>query len=174
MTISIFLGYAVALIAMVAAVYVALSRDLLRVTIAFFIEVACVGGVLLDLNAEYLAIVVFLVGVLGTVLVVSFSSVILGSLKESFRRELQTRSQRMTQLFGVTLGLGVSTAMGFILISSAFLKPQVSMMMIGDARVFGQMFLGEQLVVFEILSIIILGVIIGTALLLRKPSNDAL
>ena len=48
-----------------SSLYVALSRDLFRMSLAFFLELAGVGGILLSLNADYLAIILFATAILG-------------------------------------------------------------------------------------------------------------
>ena len=174
MTWTIVLGYFFAVVCVLSTIYAALSRDLLRVTIAFFIEMTCVSGVLLTLNADYIALVVFTLGLMGTILVTSFSSVILGSLKESFRAEVEhSGSRRVTRLFGMVLGLGVGAAIGWAFLTAPFLDvtktPYISQEV--DVVVLGRMMLGEQLAVFELLGVMILVVVVGAGLLLRKPNN---
>ena len=174
MTATIVLGHFFAVVCVIATIYAALSRDLFRVTIAFFVELTCVSGVLLTLNADYIALIVFALGLMGTILVISFSSVILGSLKDSFRAEAEdSGSRRVTRLFGMFLGLGLGAAIGWAFLTAPFLDvtktPVVSQEV--DVVVLGRMMLGEQLAVFELLGVMILVVVVGAGLLLRKPNN---
>jgi NADH:ubiquinone oxidoreductase subunit 6 (subunit J) len=164
------LGYFFAVTCVIASIYVVTSRDLLRISIAFFIEIASVGGVLLSLNADYLALIVFAVGLIGTILVISFSSVIMGSLKDS----LATMKEKpLTRVWGMLLGIGVGSAIGWAFLSAPILEmaqdtePAKEI----DVLLLGRMMLGEQLPVFEILAVLVLIVVIGAGLLLRKPSH---
>lgn len=175
MTLAAVLGYLFAGTLLGSAIYAAFSRDLLRVSIAFFIELASVGGVLLSLNADYLALVVFSIGIMGTMLVVSFSTIVMGSLKDSFRDEAETAGRRkFTRFFGMALGLFVGVAIGWAFLTAPFLEvasppaPTTE----ADVQLLGRMLLGDQLAVFELLGVLVLLVVLGTGLLLRKP-NDA-
>lgn len=165
-------GYLFGAICLLASIYVGLSRDLMRVTIAFFVELAALGVVLLTLNADYLALVVLAVAVLGTVLVISFSSIILGSLKDSFKREAESGKGLLTRLFGMALGLGLGAAIGWAFFTgpAAGEMPPPESPAIG-AGVLGRMMLGEQIVVLELLAMMVLVVVVGTGLLLRKPDD---
>ncbi len=174
MTANIVLGYFFAIVCVISTIYAAVSRDLFRVTIAFFVEITCVSGVLLTLNADYIALIVFTLGLMGTILVISFSSVIQGSLKDSFRAEaVDSGSRRVTRLFGMILGLGLGAAIGWAFLTAPFLDvtktPVISQEV--DVVVLGRMMLGEQLAVFELLGVMILVVVVGAGLLLRKPNN---
>lgn len=175
MTLAAILGYFFVATCVLSAIYAAFSRDLLRVSIAFFIELASVGGVLLSLNADYLALSIFVVGLMGTIVVISFSTVIMGSLKESFQREAQTSgSGTATRVLGMALGLGIGAAIAWAFLTAPFLDlsnpPPVSNE--ADVMLLGRTMLGEQVAVFELLGILILLVVVGAGLLLRKP-NDA-
>ncbi|MBI3543992.1 MAG: NADH-quinone oxidoreductase subunit J [Deltaproteobacteria bacterium] len=175
MTASLLLGYFFVGVCVIAAIYAAVSRDLFRVSIAFFVELSSVGGVLLSMNADYLALVVFAVGLMGTILVLSFSSIIMGSLKESFRADVeQSGRSRLTRAFGMILGIGVGVAIGWAFVTAPFLdsKKEAVAAKAVDVQVLGRMMLGDQIAVFELLGVMILLVVVGAGLLLRKP-NDA-
>lgn len=159
-----------------ASLYVAFSRDLLRTSIAFFIELASVGGVLLGLNADYLALIMFMVGLMGTVLVISFASVIMGSLKESLKSKRTPGSsgkERATRALGMILGLSVGAAIGWAFLTAPFLQSSevVHAETQMDVDILGKTLLGDQVVVFEILAVMVLLVVIGAGLLLRKPKD---
>jgi NADH:ubiquinone oxidoreductase subunit 6 (subunit J) len=174
MSASLLLGYFFVGVCILSAIYAAVSRDLFRVSIAFFIELASVGGVLLSLNADYLALVVFAVGLMGTMLVLSFSSIIMGSLKDSFRAEVERSGRgRLTRAFGMVLGLGVGGAIGWGFLTAPFLdvKKEAVMSQGADVLTLGRMMLGDQLAVFELMGVLILLVVVGAGLLLRKPNN---
>lgn len=174
MTLDVFLGYLFVVGAVASAVYTAMSQDLLRVTIAFFLELACVGGVLLSLNADYLALFVFSIGIIGTVLVISYSTVIMGSLKESFLSELDnTGRSNIIRFFGMLIGLAVGVAIGWAFLSAPFLDVKKVPIATASTEVplLGKMLLGEQVAVFELLGVMILLVVVGAGILLRKPDD---
>lgn len=175
MTATTFLGYFFVATCLVSAIYAAASRDLFRVSIAFFIELTSVGGVLLTLNADYLALVVFTVGLMGTILVTLFSSIIMGSLKDCFEREMDGAGRtKAARVLGMLLGLSVGAAIGWAFLTAPFLditKEAVPTRDV-DVQLLGRMMLGDQVVVFELLGVLILLVVVGAGLLLRKP-NDA-
>lgn len=174
MTATVLLGYFFGAVCILASIYVALSRDLLRVTIAFFIELASISGVLLTLNAAYLALVVLAVALIGTVLVISFSSVIMGSLKTSFGHETATGRSLVTKIFGMALGLGLGGALGWAFLAGPAVNQQVAISNDSEAIgsvVIGRMMLGEQVVVMELLAMMVLVVVVGAGLLLRKPDD---
>lgn len=174
MTFAALLGYFFVLSCVLTAAYAAFSRDLLRVSIAFFIELASVGGVLLTLNADYLALIVFSVGLMGTILFISFSTIIMGSLKTSFQSETNGSGRgRATRFFGMLLGFCVGGAIGWAFLNAPFLDvtQQPAALREADVQLLGRMMLGEQLAVFELLGIMVLLVVVGAGLLLRKPKD---
>lgn len=171
MTPTMVLSYFFATTCIVASLYVAISKDMLRGTIAFFVELAAISGVLLTLNADYLAVVVFVVALLGTVLVISFSSVITGSLKS--QHQSQNAQTSVARVLGMFLGLGLGATIGwaFLSISYSTNVPAALSPAAGEINAIGRMMLGEQLVVLELLAMIVLIVVVGAGLLLRKPST---
>lgn len=173
MTTTAVLGNFYVVICVVSAIYAAVSRDMLRASIAFFIELASVGGVLLSLNADYLALIVFAVGLMGTLIVISFSSVIMGSLKESFHTERwgATGRTRLVSFLAMLLGMAVGGAVGWALITGPFVAAEAAAGGEADVLVIGRMMLGDHVAVFELLGITILVVVVGAGLLLRKPDN---
>lgn len=174
MTATALLGYLFVVICVISTLYAAISRDLLRVSIAFFVELSSVGVVLLTLNADYLALIIFAIGLMGTILVIAFSSVIMGSLKDSFLSELETsRTKRLPRAVGMLIGLGVGAAVGWAFLTAPFLDFTKQPIVSSDADVLliGRMLLGDHLVVFELLGIMVLLVVVGAGLLLRKPEN---
>ena len=180
MSLTTVLGYFFGFICLSAALYIAFGNDLIRVTIAFFLELAGVSGVLLSLNADYLALTVFGVAVVGAVVITIFSSVIMeGGLKECLLHE-ERRSQALKgnskaslifRIVGLSigLGLGVILARAFLSVSFQGLEranpTDVNIVQLGNTM------MGEQVVVFEMLAVFILIVVIGAGLLLRKPSH---
>lgn len=171
---TVLLGYFFGAICVIAAIYVALSRDLLRVTIAFFVELASLSGVLLTLNAAYLALVVLAVALIGTVLVISFSRVIMGSLKSSFHRESAVGRSLVTRIFGMFLGLGLGAAIGWAFLTGPSAGQLALSSTDGEAVgavLLGRMMLGEQVVVMQLLAVMVLVVVVGAGLLLRKPDD---
>jgi NADH:ubiquinone oxidoreductase subunit 6 (subunit J) len=174
MTTTAVLGEVFGAICVIAAAYAAFSRDLLRVSIAFFVELAAVSGVLLTLNADYLALVVFCCGLMGTILVISFSSAIMGSLKTSFRNELEgSGGSRLARAFGMALGLAVGAAIGWALLTAPFVdvSAEATVAKEPDVHLLGKMMLGEQVAVFELLGVVLLVVVVGAGLLLRRDED---
>lgn len=169
MTPTTVLTYFFATICIGASLYVALSNDMLRGTIAFFVELAAISGVLLTLNADYLAVVVFVVALMGTALVISFSSVITGSLKTQEQKPQTT----VAKVFGMAIGLALGATIGwtFLSISYSTEVPAALSPTAGGINAIGRMMLGEQLVVLELLAMIVLIVVVGAGLLLRKPTT---
>jgi NADH:ubiquinone oxidoreductase subunit 6 (subunit J) len=161
-------------ICLVSAIYVAFSKDLIRVGIAFFIEFASLGAILLTLNADYLALVVVSVGIMGVILVSSFSAEIMGGLKKAFVKDESKPGQFPARLSGMIIGLSVGGAIGWAFLTAPFLaslKVSEPVRNTPDVTQLGQMMLGDHVAVFELLGVLLLLVVVGTGLLLRRSSN---
>jgi NADH:ubiquinone oxidoreductase subunit 6 (subunit J) len=172
-------GYFFAAISVLAALYIAISRDLLRMSVAFFIEEAALGGVLLTLGADYLALFMFMSGVLGAAIIVTFSSVTMGELKTSIgaggERPDDARAGVIPRVLGMLLGLGIGGALAWVFLTAPFGGGAAAggeqSREATDVAFLGQLLLGEHAAVFEILAVMILLVVVGAGLLLRRPDD---
>src|SRR5579883_1045441 len=161
MTFTSLLAYISVFLCIFSAVYVALGTDLYRVTIAFFVELAGVGGVLLSLNADYLALMLFVLGLLGAIIVITFSSIIAGKLKPP------KPVNRLAQATGMILGLSLGGAMGWALLTSPLVAKTevVTGPQLIDMPFLGKLLLSNQVAVFELLSVLVLMAVIGAGIL---------
>lgn len=174
MSLVVILQYLFAVLCVATALYVAFGRNTLRTSIAFFVQIAAAGGVLMGLNADYLALSILAVALAGTILVISFSSIIMGSLKGDSREQDKPMKIRVASILGMALGLASGIALGACFLSEPFLSRVKAGTVLGSGdattsiHVLGRMMLGSQLVVFEILALVVLVTVIGAGLLLRK------
>jgi NADH:ubiquinone oxidoreductase subunit 6 (subunit J) len=173
-------GYFFAAISVLAALYIAVSRDILRMSVAFFVEEAALGGVLLTLGADYLALFMFMSGVLGAAIIVTFSSVTMGELKTSIvsggGRPENERAGVIPRVLGMLLGLGIGGALAWVFLTAPFGGGAVAAggdqsREATDVAFLGKLLLGEHAAVFEILAVMILLVVVGAGLLLRRPDD---
>ena len=163
-------------LALLCALYTALSLNLLRITVAFFVEMVCVGLVLLSMGFDYLALVSIGIGTVTTTVLISFSTSMLGSLKYAFTDEFG-RKRKREKLFsffeGALIAIFLSSGLGMVLLSAPFV-PHGTIGVSGadrPVRAMGSKFFGERFLVFEVTAVLLLVAIIGAALLLRRPKN---
>ncbi|MEW6057428.1 MAG: NADH-quinone oxidoreductase subunit J [Bdellovibrionota bacterium] len=161
-----------------SATYIAFARDLLRSSIAFFVELFSVSGVLLSLKADYLALAIFGVALMGTVLLLYFASVVSSNLREVFRQPSTKASTRhLTRGLGVVLGIAVGVSIAWAFLSVSKLRPVVgasqsaASALKADVHVLGDKMLTDHLAVFELFGVLVLLTVVGTGLLLRKPDD---
>lgn len=170
MTLGSLLMYLSVVICILAALYVAFSRNLFRVCVAFCIEISSIGSVLLGLRVDYLAISIFILGLLGTTIIITFASQIMGGLYE----ELSYEPGRLpVRFFARLVGVFVGGILGWGVLTASFLRVEISRPFseTSDLTLLGQELTGTHVVAFELMSILLLLVIVGLTLLLRR--NDA-
>lgn len=162
------LFYAFAAITVMAAVTVVVSRNIVRAAVGLLFALLGVAGLYFLLNAEFLAAVQLVVYVGGTLILIIFG-VMLTSTSPFSRFE--------PKLAEVVVGV---TA-GAVLLVALLLAFHSAMPVIGSSELpagrypmdlLGQALLGDYLVPFELVSVLLLVVMIGAAYLARGRRRD--
>ena len=160
------LFYIFALMSVLSAVSMVLSRNIVRTAVALLFALLGVGGLYFLLHAEFLAAVQLVVYAGGTLILIIFG-VMLTSKSPFSRFE--------PKLVEVILALSFGTVMLIVLTAGIFsTKFNKQPLGGGDYPVdkLGQALLGDFLVPFELASVLLLVVMIGAAYLAKGRKRD--
>jgi NADH:ubiquinone oxidoreductase subunit 6 (subunit J) len=165
-TVSTVLFYVFAILTGGSALCVVLSRNIVRTAVALLFTLAGVAGLYFLLSAEFLAAVQLVVYAGGTLILIIFG-VMLTSKSQFAKFE--------PKLGEVIVAMSVGVIMLFVLIlgifHTKFAGNALSMDEYPVAKL-GQVLLGDYLVPFEIISVLLLVVMIGAAYLAKGRKRD--
>ena len=161
------LFYLFALISAVSALGVVISRNIVRTAVALLFTLVGVGGLYFLLSAEFLAAVQLVVYAGGTLILIIFGVML--TSKSPFARF-------DPKLGEIIIALSIGIVLLFVLVIAIANTTFAS-----DALVFegypvarlGQVLLGDYLVPFEIISVLLLVVMIGAAYLAKARRREA-
>ena len=160
------LFYIFALMAGGAAVMVVISKNIVRMAVALLFTLTGVAGLYFLLNAEFLAAVQLVVYAGGTLILIIFG-VMLTSKGPFSRFE--------PKLGEVILGFSIAIVLLFALImaitKTTFAADAIPAGLYPVAQL-GQILLGDYLVPFEVVSVLLLAVMIGAAYLAKGRRNE--
>ncbi len=165
-TVSAVLFYVFALLTGGAALAVVFSRNIVRTAVALLFTLAGVAGLYFLLSAEFLAAVQLVVYAGGTLILIVFG-VMLTSKSQFARFE--------PKLGEVIVAMSVGVILLFALILGIFHTTFASNALSLDeypVAKLGQVLLGDYLVPFELISVLLLVVMIGAAYLAKGRRRD--
>lgn len=169
------MSYCYGLFAVLSALYIAFSKNLISLWIAFFVELCSVSGLLLTLKADFLALLLFLVGLVSLFVLATFGGFLGDAKVEKTNRVSISLTQGVVVMGSIMLVVCFSLVMG-----GAFLNTEIHILEAAktvqtdssnDLLSIGQLLLREYIVVFELIAVIILLVVLGSAHVLRKPGS---
>lgn len=158
------LFYLVALIAVVGAIGVATARSIIRAAVCLLFTLISVAGVFGMLDAEFLAAAQLIIFVGGVLVLIIFGVML------TARQPHSTYAITRGQIIVALLIGGSFTAVLIAAIATAHLPSQPLVPDGYMAERFGQSLLGEHVLPFELLSVLLLVVMIGAAYLARTRS----
>jgi len=160
------LFYVFALMAGGAAVMVVISKNIVRMAVALLFTLTGVAGLYFLLNAEFLAAVQLVVYAGGTLILIIFG-VMLTSKGPFSRFE--------PKLGEVIVGLSIGVVLLFALIMAiqrtTFATEEIAAGLYPVDKL-GQILLGDYLVPFEVVSVLLLAVMIGAAYLAKGRRRE--
>lgn len=152
--------YMLSALAVGAALWLVLSRNLLHAVLALAVASLAIAGLMLTLAAEFMAFVLVLVYV-GAVVVLGVFAVMLTG---HFEKPLLAPGRGVNILAGM-----VSLALTVLIIGVALIQPRpqrVGMVQVTVAEI-GRLLLTEYVLPFELVSILLLAALIGAIVIAR-------
>jgi NADH-quinone oxidoreductase subunit J len=160
------LFYLFALMSVGSALYVVMSRNIVRTAVGLLFTLIGVAGLYFLLNAEFLAAVQLVVYAGGTLILIVFG-VMLTSKSPFSRFEPKLAEVMLAMSFGLVL---------LIALIAAIVRAKFNSQMIDTGyyplETLGQALLGDFLVPFELSSVLLLVVMIGAAYLAKGRKNE--
>jgi NADH:ubiquinone oxidoreductase subunit 6 (subunit J) len=160
------LFYLFALMSVLSALSVVLSRNIVRTAVGLLFTLVGVAGLYFLLNAEFLAAVQLVVYAGGTLILIIFG-VMLTSKSPFSRFEPKLAEVMMAMSFGLVL---------LISLIAAIVRAKFNSQMIDTGayplETLGQALLGDFLVPFELSSVLLLVVMIGAAYLAKGRKRE--
>ncbi len=170
------LFYIFALVAAASAVGVALSRRIVRTAVCLFLTLVSVAGLYFLLHAEFLAAVQLVVYAGGTLILIVF-----GVMLTSNAPSVTYAPSRPQILIALMVGALMLSSLSYALIdwsrrigypttpiaATMAADPDAAMMNLGAAL------LGDYLLPFELVSVVLLAVMIGAAYLAKSRRDTA-
>jgi NADH-quinone oxidoreductase subunit J len=173
MSVELVLFYVFAAIAVVSAIFVIVSRNVVHSAVSLAATLLSVAGIFLTLHAEFLAGVQVIVYV-GGILVLFIFVIMLISIEKSIH-ERQFNRQWTIGLITALLLIG---ELGFVVwrgkdsLALAEPKPAQSVLnLTGNSQLVAETLYGKYLLPFEIASILLLVAIIGSVALAKRKTQ---
>jgi NADH-quinone oxidoreductase subunit J len=160
------LFYLFALMSVGSALYVVMSRNIVRTAVGLLFTLIGVAGLYFLLNAEFLAAVQLVVYAGGTLILIVFG-VMLTSKSPFSRFEPKLAEVMLAMSFGLVLLIALIAA-----IARAKFNSQMIDTGYYPLETLGQALLGDFLVPFELSSVLLLVVMIGAAYLAKGRKNE--
>lgn len=164
-TLSLF--YAFAAMAVLSALGVVISRNIVRTAVCLLFSLLGVAGLYLSLHAEFLAAVQLVVYAGGTLILIIFGVMLTHNPAQ------KAKAAKPTELI---LAVGISLLMATALISG-MIRSGMGSRVAGENSAYpilqlGDLLLGDFLVPFEIISVLLLAVMIGAAYLAKARKRQ--
>ncbi len=156
------LFYMFALVAAVSAICVVLSQNIVRMAVSLLFTLSGVAGLYLLMSAEFLAAVQLVVYVGGTLILIIFGVML--TSKSPFGR---LRPKSWEVLTAITIGLVLLGVLIMGISSATFASDPTPTGQNYPMDRLGQVLLGDYLVPFEMVSVLLLTVMIGAAYLAK-------
>lgn len=163
------LFYLCAAIIAVSALGVVISRNIVRTALALLFTLLGVAGLYLVLNAEFLAAVQLVVYAGGTLILIVF-----GVMLTSMSSYRTYSPRRLEVIVGISIGLLFLAALVSAIHNAGFLPVVPADSVRYPVDELGRALLGDFLVPFELISVLLLVVMIGAAYLAkgRRHTED--
>jgi NADH-quinone oxidoreductase subunit J len=149
-----------------AALAVVISRNIVRTAVALLFTLTGVAGLYFLLNAEFLAAVQLVVYAGGTLILIIFGVML--TSKSPFSRFQPTIGETVT---AVSLGAVILFALVLAIVKTNFAGEEIVITPNIIDRL-GQVLLGDYLVPFEVVSVLLLAVMIGAAYLAKGRRRE--
>jgi NADH-quinone oxidoreductase subunit J len=160
------LFYIFALMSVASALYVVMSRNIVRTAVGLLFTLIGVAGLYFLLNAEFIAAVQLVVYAGGTLILIVFG-VMLTSKSPFSRFEPKLAEVMLAMSFGMVL---------LIALIAGIVRAKFNSQMIDTSayplEALGQALLGDFLVPFEVVSVLLLVVMIGAAYLAKGRKRE--
>ena len=168
-TVSAALFYAFAAMSVGAAIGVVISRNIVRTAICLLFALLGVSGLYMSLHAEFIAAVQLVVYVGGTLVLIIFGVMLTNNSTFALYR-----AKRIEVIVAAGLAALLSAALLTAISHAGFGSRVASEASPYQVLNLGQAFLGDYLVPFELISVLLLAVMIGAAYLAkgRKREED--
>jgi NADH-quinone oxidoreductase subunit J len=169
-TVSVALFYMLALITGGASLGVVISRNIVRTAVFLLFALLGVAGLYFMLNAEFLAAVQMVVYAGGTLILIIFG--IMLTSKSPFSR---FEPKLVEVVIAVSIGSVLLIALVLAITSTDFASNPLPAYELYPVDRLGQTLLGDYLVPFEVVSVVLLVVMIGAAYLAkgRRRENES-
>jgi NADH-quinone oxidoreductase subunit J len=163
------LFYLCAAVVAISAVCVVLSKNIVRTALSLLFTLLGVAGLYLVLHAEFLAAVQLVVYAGGTLILIVF-----GIMLTSFSTYRLYSPRRIEVVVGLAIGLLFLVALVTAFRHAGFNRPLPLDAGAYSVDILGRSLLGDYLVPFELISVLLLAVMIGAAYLAkgRKHSQE--
>jgi len=169
-TMSAALFWAFALMSAASAIGVVISRNIVRTAVCLLFTLLGVGGLYFLLNAEFLAAVQLVVYAGGTLILIIFGVML--TSKSPFSRY----EPKLVEVIVATVIAAVLLIALILAVRSTVFPVAVSEVPAGEERYpltrLGQALLGDYLLPFEIVSVLLLVVMIGAAYLAKARRRE--
>jgi NADH-quinone oxidoreductase subunit J len=163
--VAVVLFYLFALLAGGSALYVVVSRDIVRTAVGLLFTLIGVAGLYFLLDAEFLAAVQLVIYVGGTLILIVFGVML--TSKGPFSRFDPKRGEVAVAL-GIAVVMLVALVVAIVAGGRGYFAHQLLQSPDGyPMAVLGQALLGDYLVPFELVSVVLLVVMIGAAYLAK-------
>jgi NADH:ubiquinone oxidoreductase subunit 6 (subunit J) len=166
-TLAAVLFYLFASLTAAGALGVVISRNIVRTAVCLLFTLVGVAGLYVLLDSEFLAAVQLVVYVGGTLILIIFGVML--TSKSPFSRFEPTLGEGV---LAVVVGGVLFAAMVMAIGSARFAPPQSDPPQPYPVGALGQALLGDYLVPFELVSVVLLVVMIGAAYLARGRRRD--
>jgi len=160
------LFYIFALMAGGSAVMVVISKNIVRMAVALLFTLTGVAGLYFLLNAEFLAAVQLVVYAGGTLILIIFGVML--TSKGPFSRFEPKLGE---VLLGFSIGVVLLFALIMAIVKTTFATDEIPGGLYPVDKL-GQILLGDYLVPFEVVSVLLLAVMIGAAYLAKGRRNE--
>jgi NADH-quinone oxidoreductase subunit J len=163
------LFYVFGIVSAGSAIMVAVSRNIVRTAVALLFTLAGVAGLYFLLNSEFLAAVQLVVYAGGTLILIVFGVML--TSKSPFSR---FEPKLVEVIIAMSIGVILLFALVMGIVNAKFMDEPLAAGEYPVAQL-GQVLLGDYLVPFEIISVLLLVVMIGAAYLAkgRRRESDA-
>lgn len=161
------LFYLIAGVAMVSAAGVAFTRNIIYSSLALLGSLVAAGALYVFLSADFLAVAQLLIYVGGVLVLILFAVMLTNRIGE--KKETNPRT-------GVWAGLGLLVALLGVFVAVASRGPwQKSLSPLAPFATverIGDLFLGEYLLAFEVISVLLVATLVGAVVIARKEIKE--
>lgn len=173
------LFFASAILTVVSAIFVAVSKNIMHACMYLFGALVGVAGLYLTLGADFLSAVQVLVYVGGVIILMLFAIMLTGGrefmemAKTGFLKDPYMGSKK-------TYAIGIFTSLVFILTFGGLVKnmmtkqnPEAVKPFTSTVEAIGTSLLTDHVLAFEISSVLLLGALIGAAIIARPGKEES-